>query len=250
MTLCDLISIYIDTGDVSFRILSTFDGPYNPLRDVPDVEVTFKSGETDRFVLNHHVALPFSSTLNHAKTCNYLGHLENEVDARIGVTGCLDESNIERKIYITILSSQSPFQKSFSIDFDGNVSFIQREEGSEEKESYRMVEEFIEGDEIGDQEEETIASKVILGGTNTVPYAIKATIRLGIDISAKDTIENRLGTSVDNWLTKVMTHFQTHYIHPTLRHRIAFKVTQPLFFYLRPLIKGYVGKNWIIVFFW
>ena len=230
MTLCYLISISIDTGEVSFRILSTFNRPYNPLRDVPDVEVTFKDGETDRFVLNHHVALPFSSTLNHAKTCSYLGHLENEPDARIGLTGCLDESNLERKIYITILSSRSPFQKSFSVDFDGNVSHIQREEGGEEKESYRMIEEFFEGDEIGDKEEETIASKVILGGTNTVPYAIKATIRLGIDVSAKDTIENRLGTTVDDWLTKVMTHFQTHYNHPTLRHRIAFKVSQLLFF--------------------
>ena len=88
-----------------------------------------------------------------------------------------------------------------------------------------MIEEFFEGDEIGDKREEKIASKVILGGTNTVPYAVKATIRLGIDVSAKNTIENVLGTTVDDWLTKIMTHFQTHYNHPTLRHRIAFKVT-------------------------
>ena len=94
-----------------------------------------------------------------------------------------------------------------------------------------MAEEFFEGDEIRDQEEEKIASKVILGGTNRVPYAIKATIRLGIDVSAKNTIENRLGTTVDDWLAKVMTHFQAHYNHPTLRHRIAFKVTQLLFLY-------------------
>ena len=218
---------------MSFRILSTFNGPNNPLRDIPDVEVTFKDGETDRFVLNHHVALPFSSTLQHAKTCSYLGHLENEVDATVGLTGCMDESNFERKMYITILSTRSPFQKSFSIDFDGNVFHIQREENSEEKESYRMAEEFFEDDVIGDQEEETIASKVVLGGTNTVPYAIKATIRLGIDVSAKNTIENRLGTTVDDWLTKVMTHVQAHYNHPTLRHRIAFKVSQLLYLYSR-----------------
>ena len=218
---------------MSFRILSTFNGPYNPSRDIPDVEVTFKDGETDRFVLDHHVALPFSSKLYHARTCSYLGNLENEVDAKVALTGCMDESNVERKMYITILSSRSPFQKSFSIDFDGNVSHIRREENSGESESYRMAEEFFEDDEIEDQEEEKIASKVILGGTNKVPYAIKATIRLGIDVSAKNTIENRLGTTVDDWLTKVMTHFQAHYNHPTLRHRIAFKVTQLLFLYSR-----------------
>ena len=216
---------------MSFRILSTFNGLYDSSRDIPDVEVTFKDGETDRFVLDHHVALPFSSNLYHARTCSYLGNLENEVDAKVALTGCMDESNVERKMYITILSSRSPFRKSFSVDFDGNVSHIQREEHNEEKESNRMAEEFFEGDMIGDQEEETFASKVILGGTNTVPYAIKATIRLGIDVSAKNTIENRLGTTVDDWLTKVMTHFQAHYNHPTLRHRIAFKVTQVLVLY-------------------
>ena len=89
--------------------------------------------------------------------------------------------------------------------------------------------------EIGDEEEETIASKVVLGGSNTVPYALKATIKLGIDISAKNTIENRLGKTVDWWPTEVMTHFQAHYYHPTLRHRISFEVTLPKSF---NLIKG------------
>ena len=153
-----------------------------------------------------------------------MGHLENEVDATVSLTGCLDQSNVERKIYITILSSRSRYEKSFSIDFDGNVVQIKREKESEEKEQLRALEEFFEADEIGDMEEEAKAQAVVLGGKNTVPYAIKAKIKLGIDASAMNTILNRLDTTIDAWLTEVMTHVQTHYYHPTLRHRITFEV--------------------------
>ena len=154
-----------------------------------------------------------------------MGHLENEVDATVSLTGCLDQSNVERKIYITILSNRSRYEKSFSIDFDGNVIQIKREKQSEEKEQLRALEEFFEADEIGDMEEEAKAQAVVLGGKNTVPYAIKAKIKLGIDVSAMNTILNRLDTTIDAWLTEVMTHVQTHYYHPTLRHRITFEVS-------------------------
>ena len=137
-------TIISNIGKISFRILSNFKGPQNPLRDIPEVEITFKDGKKDKFVLSHHVALPHSRSMDPLLTCSYLGHLENEIDATVSLTGCLDENNVERKIYITILSIRSRYEKSFSIDFDGNVVQIKREKESEEKEQLRALEEFFE----------------------------------------------------------------------------------------------------------
>ena len=194
------------------------------MRDIPDVEVTFRNGQKDKFVLYHHAALPHSTNIDQTQICSYLGYLENELNATVGLTGCLDERNEEGKIYITMLSSRSRYQKSFSVDFNGSVLPLYRVEQDNEHEMSRELDEFFEGDEIGDMEEETRAHAVVLGGKNSVPYAIRAKVKLGIDVSAMHTILNKLDTTVDSWLTDVVTHLQVHYHHPTLRHRITFEV--------------------------
>ena len=83
---------------------------------------------------------------------------------------------------------------------------------------------FVEGDMIGDTQEEKKAKNTIIGGGNTVPFAIKAQIKVGIDKLARNTITNKHKTTVDAWISEVFTHFQAHYHHPTLRHRINFEV--------------------------
>ena len=89
----------------------------DPKLDIPDIEVTFPNGHSDRLILNHYNALPRSENIDHSRLCNYLGHLRHEKDATVAVTGCANaEQNIEGKIFITLMSRQSPDQKIFIIN--------------------------------------------------------------------------------------------------------------------------------------
>ena len=124
-----------------------------------------------------------------------------------------------------MLSERSRYQKYFIIDQKGNFEPIKTTDSNDDKILSRDDDEFVEGDEIGDIEEEEEAHSVIIGGKNKVPFAIKVTIKIGVDRSARKTIVNRLNRTVDQWLSDVVTHLQAIYHHPTLHHRINFEVS-------------------------
>ena len=194
------------------------------------MEVTFGNGQKDTMVLRHYNAFPDSTNIDHTRLCNYLGHLKYEQDARVAVTGCADERNLEGKMYITLLSNRSPHQKSFSMDLDGNVEPIKimgSNDGYLEipkniNTRQRDGDLFDDGDNIGSYNLEAKASAADTAG---VPHEIIVKIKIGTDTSAKEDIEGRLENTVDNWLSEVFTHVQNHYYHPTLGHRINFQVS-------------------------
>lgn len=192
--------------------------------------MTFPSGHSDRLDLNHYNALPRSANIDHSRLCNYLGYLRHEKDATVAVTGCANaEQNIEGKIFITLMSRQSPDQKIFIINLkDDEANSIstswkrEKRQTSEvlQDETIRTENKVIEGDNIKDKNLEDRASKASGVG---VPCSIKAKIKMGTDLSAVNTIQNHLQMSVDNWLAEMFTHVQSHYYHPTLQHRINFE---------------------------
>ena len=195
------------------------------MMDMPQIRVAFKDGTKDIFVLKHHVALPYSRHLDPSQICNYIGYLKHESGSVVAVTGCLKMHDINSKMYITLLSERSRYQKYFVIDTYGNFEGIKPTNIFIPDEiSSRNDVEFVEGDEIGDIEEEEESKSVIIGGKNKVPFAIKAKIKIGVDVSACNTIVHQLDTSVDQWLSDVMTHVQAIFHHPTLHHRINFEV--------------------------
>ena len=194
------------------------------MEDVPEISVTFKDGTKDVFILQRFSPLAYSSEINHTKLCNYMGQLQHETGSVVAVTGCLETRGKDPKIYITMLSERSIYQKYFLIDKYGNFEAIKTTDFYTNKTSSRIDGKFVEGDELGDIEEEEEAHKVIIGGKNKVPFAIKVTIKVGVDRSARKTIVSRLDTSVDQWLSDVLTHVQAIFHHPTLHHRINFEV--------------------------
>ena len=177
--------------------------------------------------------------------------MENEKDALVAVTGCADSRNVAGKIYITLISKRSPFQKSYVMDSHGHVVPIKRQKYDHIKYPMNKVltnrdsGELIEGDEIIDTEVEATASKAVANG---VWFAIKARIRLGTDASALEKIENNLNTTVDNWLSEMFTHVQAHYHHQTLNHRINFEVTNSLYL-LKILYCKYKFSNQLFGFY-
>ena len=213
-------------GKTTFKLLSSRSDLKDPKTDIPEMEVTFEDGQKDTLVLTHYNALPNSMNIDHARLCNYLGYLKDEEDARVAVTGCVDERNREGKMYISMISNRSPYQKSFSMDMDGNVESIQLTESNDAYISTTGGVISRQSDTTQDQDEiditalEAVASAAT---TNGVPSVIKAKIKLGTDTSAVDKIVNGLKTTVDNWLAEMFTHVQNHYKHATLGHIINFE---------------------------
>ena len=222
-------------GTTTFKLVSKHSQWNDPKHDIPVIEVTFSNGHSDRLNLNHYNALPNSANIDHSRLCNYLGNLQNERDVTVAVTGCPDaERNAEKKMLITLMSSQSPGQKSFAIDLNydekrmtsRSIKLVKRQlseaqQVAEELETIIAANEILEDDEIKDKELEARVSKAPETG---VPCSIKARIKMGTDASAKDYIQNRLKMSVDHWLAEMFTHVQSHYYNPTLQHRINFEV--------------------------
>ena len=222
-------------GETTFKIISSHSQWKDPKDDIPEILVTFPNGDSDRLNLKHYNALPSSTNIDHYRLCNYLGHLHHDKEATVAVTGCADaERNIEGKMYITLMSRQSPYQKMFTIDLKdngGNIQYRsshpQKRQLSEAQQVAEQIEtiiratETIEDDEIIDKDVEARVSKAPGDG---VPCSIKAKIKMGTDASAWHTIHDYLQMSVDNWLAEMFTHVQSYYYHPTLKHRINFEV--------------------------
>ena len=157
-----------------------------------------------------------------------MGYLKNEVDATVAVTGCVTENNRDAKMSITLISKRSLYQKSFSFDLSGNFEPIVKAGGNtilvDRQLFSRALNMSDEGDALGDPDIEAKAMETILGGRNSVPFAIKVKIKVGTDASARDTITNNFNITVQEWISEVFTHIQAHYHHPSLRHRVNFEV--------------------------
>ena len=106
-------------GIPTFKLLSKHSPENDPRIDIPVIEVTFPNGKSDRLILYYYDAIPNSTNSDPLRSCTYLGNLENEKDASIAVTGCPDAvRNPDKKMLITLFSSQSPGQSSFVINLN------------------------------------------------------------------------------------------------------------------------------------
>ena len=214
----------------TFRLLSSRFASINPKYQIPELEVTFEDGHKDTVVLEHYNAMPQSKRIDHTRLCNYLGHLRSEEDSRVSVTGCFDNRNSEGKLYISLLSRRSPFQKSFAMDMRGNVKPIYIAESNN---AYITLtgEVFTRNNEIfqhEDKVEETIMEAARdASANNSVPYNLSLTVKIGTDTGVSDYIVNTLGRTVDEWIAEMFTHVQNHFYHPSLNHKVHFEISGP-----------------------
>ena len=82
---------------------------------IPNIFVTFPDGYSDNLVLNR-----FYSE-NEADGCHFLGHLENEQEACVAMTGCIGSEDVE----FTLMSEHAPETSLFKWKIDGNVEVIE-----------------------------------------------------------------------------------------------------------------------------
>ena len=230
--------LFLFIGFANFRLISVKTGSIDPRVDIPEIEVSFANGVKQKMVLRHYNAIPNSESVVHSRLCNYLGHLEgDEIDSTVAVTGCLMGDNPDKKVHITLLSRHSPSHKTFSMDRNGNVKHIEVRSDddfkNEMEEKMILPEEGISTrdtkwkvcgkDSYVNEEIEAAAAEVTPAQRNAVPKHLTVKLRLGVDIGVKRYLERR-GKTVDNWLSEVMTHAQSHYTHSSLQHKIIFEV--------------------------
>ena len=85
----------------------------------PSVSVVFPDGYEDTLVLNKYHANEEDRIANEDH-CNYLGHLANEPEACVAMTGCFGSEDV----HFTILSLHAEESSLFMMTKDGKVEII------------------------------------------------------------------------------------------------------------------------------
>ena len=85
----------------------------------PSVSVTFPDGYQDNLVLSRFDAND-EDRMASVEHCNFIGHLENEPEACVAMTGCVGSQDVQ----FTILSKHAPKSSTFKWTKDGNVELM------------------------------------------------------------------------------------------------------------------------------
>merc|ERR1711899_666107 len=106
---------YVENQPTSFRMVED-----RSANGSPRVEVTFSDGYTDTMVLNKHYATE-EDRMAGTEDCNYIGHLANEKDACVAMTGCIGSEDVE----FTIMSTHATESPMFKWTREGRVEVIE-----------------------------------------------------------------------------------------------------------------------------
>ena len=87
--------------------------------EVPTIEIVFPDGSIDTAILNKYYSNEDDRKAG-INRCNFIGHLAEETDACIGMTGCPESEDVE----FTIMSSRLNGSPMYKWNRDGNVEKI------------------------------------------------------------------------------------------------------------------------------
>ena len=86
------------------------------LYDIPEIAITFPDGRQDELILEKHFPND-EARLENEEHCNYFGHLKNDLDACVAVTGCYGRDDLE----FTIISKHVLGPNMFVLEKDGHL---------------------------------------------------------------------------------------------------------------------------------
>ena len=90
------------------------------LYDIPEIDIAFPDGHLDEIVLEKHFSNEEDRMANE-EHCNYFGHLKNDPNACIAVTGCYGRDDLE----FTILAGHSMSNHMFVLQKDGQLRTVE-----------------------------------------------------------------------------------------------------------------------------
>ena len=91
------------------------------LYDIPEIDIAFPDGHLDQIVLEKHFFNQEDRMAN-KEHCNYFGHLKNDPNACIAVTGCYGRDDLE----FTILAGHGMANHMFVMQKDGQLRIVER----------------------------------------------------------------------------------------------------------------------------
>ena len=90
------------------------------MEGIPTINIAFPNGHEDTLILQRFYASP-EARIEGEKHCNFFGHLKNEPNACVAVTGCYGKENME----FTINSKHSPYTNMYVLEKDGTLKAIE-----------------------------------------------------------------------------------------------------------------------------
>ena len=90
------------------------------LYEIPEITITFSNGHQDELILEKHFPND-EARLENEEHCNYFGHLKNDPNACVAVTGCYGLDDME----FTIMSEHSADQNMFVLEKDGKLRAVE-----------------------------------------------------------------------------------------------------------------------------
>ena len=90
------------------------------LNGVPRIAIEFSDGYKDSLVLNKYHANDQDRIANNDH-CNFIGHLENESEACVAMTGCLGSEDV----HFTVLSAHASESSRFIWTKEGSVEILE-----------------------------------------------------------------------------------------------------------------------------
>ena len=87
---------------------------------IPNIRITFPNGHEDTLVLERHYASP-EHRMTGELHCNFIGHLKNEKEACVAVTGCYGSEDME----FTINSKHNTMTNMYILEKSGNLKSVE-----------------------------------------------------------------------------------------------------------------------------
>ena len=89
---------------------------------IPEITITFPDGHKDELILEKHFPNE-EARMENKEHCNYFGHLKNDPQACVAVTGCYGQDKLD----FTIMSDHSLYQNKFVLEKDGQLKAVKNQ---------------------------------------------------------------------------------------------------------------------------
>ena len=89
---------------------------------IPEIAITFPDGHEDELILEKHFPNE-EARMENKEHCNYFGHLKNDPQACVAVTGCYGHDKLD----FTIMSDHSLYQNKFVLEKDGQLIAVKNQ---------------------------------------------------------------------------------------------------------------------------
>jgi len=194
------------------------------LDGAPSISIAFPDGYEDTLILNKFYPND-KDRMSRKERCHYTGHLANEPEACVAMTGCLGSEDVE----FTILSKHAAKSNLLKWTKEGHVEIIDR---SYTWQSERMADD---GDEEEHMDVDENAFDAVEKDCLENGCSLPATQHLQIKVGYDDGLFNFLGgaDAVEEYIAAVWTHMQVNFCHESLGSKILVELTD---------IKHYTGK--------